>query len=142
VGSNREELDVPRGVVLGNAENETSLAPDGDGNDDDDDFDDRPFRISELGKLLTTVRKPAINPLPSIPYRLLISFRTKLNALFTAAWLDMFLPTGLTSPNTVASQKLSLDERNTILTLTENPRLGFRSLTVKARVSESSASII
>ena len=62
MGSDRDGVDVPRGEVLGNAENETSFVPDGD----DDDFV-RPFRISELGKLLTTDRNPAISPLPSTP---------------------------------------------------------------------------
>jgi hypothetical protein len=85
---------------------------------------------SGFGKLLTTLRKLATRPLPSLPYRVFSSFSTRSNALCTAAWFDMFLPTGLTSPMTVASQELSLDDCNTNLTM------------VNASFSESSPSII
>ena len=92
--------------------------------------------------LSTTLRKPPIRPTPSTPYRSFNSSTTKRNALWTAAWLDIFLPTGRISPRIVASHDASVNDLSKIRTLMENPLRGILSETENDNFSESSESTI
>jgi len=97
---------------------------------------------SGFSKSLMTLKILAMRPLPSLLYLVLSSFMSRRNTLCTAAWLDMFLLTGRTSPITVALHELSLDDRSTKFTFIEKPHRGISSLMVKASFSKPSASTI